>query len=351
MKKFLLFISIAGLFTSCVKPMNDGTTQIILQTITFNKDTVMLTAGDVQQLDVKYAPSNFNNKTIVVTSSDTTVLSISENGSIRAKKNGKVTITVKTSDATITATCIIIVLPAAPPVNASQLPDKATDIGVGANGAVFITSTDSVSPTGGYSIKKWNGNNWVTIPECAAVRIGVGPDGTPWVINKSHLIFNNPGLNLIWNQLPGKANDIAVGAEGSVYIIGTDSVSSTGGYSIKKWNDTAFVTLPECAAVRIAVGPDGRPWVVNKSHLIYRYNGTGSPWTLLPGSANDIGIGKDGSVYITSTTLAPNGNGYLIQKWNGYGWTTLNGISGLNISVGSDGTPWWVDASHSIFKN
>ena len=91
-----------------------------------------------------------------------------------------------------------------------------------------------------------------------------GPDGTPFVINSAHQIFEWTGSG--WAQGPGAARDIAVGADGSVWIIGTNAVP--GGYGIYESNGSGWSPVPG-GAVDITVGPEGRPWVINSSHHIY----------------------------------------------------------------------------------
>src|ERR1700761_3086782 len=109
--------------------------------------------------------------------------------------------------------------------------------------------------------------------------------------------FTNLPSSDNWELLPGIGNDIGIGANGSVFITDTTTVSPTGGFRILQWNGTSWTVMTGAAGVRIAVDPSGTPWVVNKSHLIYKYNG--STWTQLPGTATDIGIGANGSVFIT----------------------------------------------------
>ena len=61
------------------------------------------------------------------------------------------------------------------------MPGAARDIGVGANGAVWVIGTDS----GTY---RWNGRGWTKVPG-AAVGISVGRAGKPWVVNAGRVIF------------------------------------------------------------------------------------------------------------------------------------------------------------------
>ncbi len=78
--------------------------------------------------------------------------------------------------------------------------------------------------------------------------------------------------------LPGAANAIAIGGN-TAWVLGTSAVS--GGYGIYKWTGSAWAAVPG-GAVKIAVGPDGNPWVVNSAHRIYRYTGSGWSWNQVP---------------------------------------------------------------------
>jgi hypothetical protein len=101
------------------------------------------------------------------------------------------------------------------------------------------------------------------------VAIAVDPDGNPWVVNSAHQIFhwNRSG----WTLFPGAAVDVGVGFDGSVWVVGTNP--TVGGYGIYLWDGQAWNAFPG-GAVRIAVDPDGAPWVVNSAHQIYS-----SGWT------------------------------------------------------------------------
>ncbi|MEO6000547.1 MAG: hypothetical protein ABIN89_27125 [Chitinophagaceae bacterium] len=98
-------------------------------------------------------------------------------------------------------------------------------------------------------------------------------------------------------------------------------------------------------AVRIAVDPNGVPWVINDSNNIYRWNG--NDWDLMPGNATDIGIGSDGSVWITGINSV--GGGFNIATWYGDHWIDFPG-GALRISVGPDGVPWVINDANSIYR-
>ena len=66
------------------------------------------------------------------------------------------------------------------------LPGEARDIGVGADGSVWVIGDDEAK--GGFGIYRWNGRAWER-DSGAAVAISVGPKGTPWVVNDRKQIF------------------------------------------------------------------------------------------------------------------------------------------------------------------
>ncbi|BAU56196.1 tectonin domain-containing protein [Mucilaginibacter gotjawali] len=338
MKKLILIaVSLIWICSACVKTLTVNPDKSISLTL----DTLRLTTGETKQLVSK----NYSSNQLAWSSSDTTIATVSAAGMITGKKAGQSVITVNNSDRTVTATCVVLVTA---PINGNitQIPGFGTDIGIGADGSVFVVGKDSVSPTGGYSISKLVSGNLVKMPECAAIRIAVSPQGVPWAVNKSHLIFRYNGS--LWDQLPGTATDIGIGADGSVFIIGTTTVSPTGGFNILKWNGSDWDVMPQCAGVRIAVSPQGIPWVVNKSNIVYENTG-GLLWNPVPGiAANDIGIGADGSVYVTGKD-STNANSP-IYKFTNNSWAPVTGASGVSIAVSPSGLPWWVDKSNSIFE-
>jgi peptidoglycan hydrolase-like protein with peptidoglycan-binding domain len=66
-----------------------------------------------------------------------------------------------------------------------------------------------------------------------------------------------------------------------------------------------------------------------------------------PSTANDIGAGTDGSVWIIGTMPGPGG--FRIHKWNGSGWDMDPGGTATRISVASDGTPWVVTSAATVW--
>ena len=196
-----------------------------------------------------------------------------------------------------------------------QLSGAAQDIGVGADGSVWVVGTNSVP--GGFGLWRWTGSEWAAI-DGGATRIAVGPRGEPWVVNAEGRIFARRANG--WRELPGRASDIGVGANGEVWVIGTDA--SAGGFSIQRWTGNEWDRV-DGAAVRIAVGPDGNPWVVNSEGRIYqRQRGA---WVEMPGRARDIGVSANGTPWVIGIDNVAGGGS--IFYWSGGNWVRVDGAA------------------------
>lgn len=89
----------------------------------------------------------------------------------------------------------------------------------------------------------------------------MGPgNGNAWVVNSGGNIYNYK--NNKWNRKSGKAKDIGVGSEGTVWVIGTNKEG--GGYGIFKYNPftNKYTKIPG-SGLRIDVDKNGLAWVTN----------------------------------------------------------------------------------------
>ncbi len=137
----------------------------------------------------------------------------------------------------------------------------AIDIGVGANGHIWVINTHGWiyrrhhNPNDGWENMDWK-----------AVRIDVDPEGLAWIVQADGEIWNSgPGG---WDRMPGLATDIGVGADGNVWVTGR----SDG--AIHRWNaDKADWDRRNLNATQITVDEGGTPWVVQESTQIW----TGTP--------------------------------------------------------------------------
>jgi hypothetical protein len=177
-----------------------------------------------------------------------------------------------------------------------QLPGAGTDIGVGADGSVWVLG---VTPrNGGFPIFKFNGTGWdADAAGGGAVRIAVSPSGVPWIVSSTNNIYRrttNTPFSGTWQALPGNMVDIGVGpgstgADGSiwsvngtgntVYVWDEQTGSGSGGSGIpstQAWRvggDNRGIipgfnagSLP---AKAISVGAFGKPWIVGTGGGIF----------------------------------------------------------------------------------
>jgi hypothetical protein len=222
----------------------------------------------------------------------------------------------------------------------AALPGSAQDIGVGANCQAWVIGTNAV-PGGGGVFFLDRKRNWVGFSG-GGVRITVQSQGFPRMINNANGIFRLLP-NVAWQQLPGAGTDI--GSGGALWVVGTNPVP--GGFGTYFLDSTSNWVGVDGGAVRIAVGPDGLPWIVNSAGNIFHRVNNNTAWQALPGTAQDIGVGADGTPWIIGTNGVPGGFG--IYRWDGSSWIGIEG-GGVQISVGGDGLPWIVNSAGSIFE-
>ena len=137
-------------------------------------------------------------------------------------------------------------------------------------------------------------------------------------------------------NMPGRGKDIAVGADGSVFCIG--GKATNGGHGVWKWAGTKWGKVEGQGARRIAVDPNGNPWIVNTENEIFkRVNGA---WKRVQGDASMISIGPEGSVMILGTEESKSG--FEVKKLGGDGnWHVITS-GATEMSIGKGGRPYFV---------
>ncbi|HEX04405.1 MAG TPA: hypothetical protein ENH10_04525 [Bacteroidetes bacterium] len=191
-------------------------------------------------------------------------------------------------------------------------------------------------------MSKWAEGEWIPIVGGAA-RIDVGPDGLPYAVNPKNGLgkFTDKGT---WSEYPRYASDVGVGADGTLWMIGSESEN----YSVARWSteDSEWINIVG-EPRRIDVGPDGTPYVVNENGTVFFYNGV--KWIEMPGKLTDISVGADGTIWGVGTNKQDNGSGFGIWKYVDGEWIAFAGTA-VNISVGPDGKPWLVNARNEIWR-
>ncbi len=157
------------------------------------------------------------------------------------------------------------------------------------------------------------------------IRIG-GSKKAPWVLDGKHRIYH--WVSGSWKKMPGSAVDVADG-----WAVAKSGVIFRWNQKIKRWD-----RMPG-RAVRIG-GTYATPWVVNRNHQIFRWNG--KKWTILPGSAVDVADG-----WVIGTRRA--GGGKQVLVWSDNAWHVIAGAQALVIGGPSD-APWVINVHHDIYK-
>jgi virginiamycin B lyase len=173
---------------------------------------------------------------------------------------------------------------------------SAQDVAFGANGALWIIS-------GGRAAQWLPGlSTWLTIfdaPDGGLVRIAVDPAGVPWVVSKAGAIYRRSAGS--WQRIAGFALDVGIGANGDVWRVVTGEV-------VFKYlpDENGWQPFYGIVGKRIAVGPDGSPWVVTPEGRVSHLEA--GNWTPR-GFADDVGVGANGSVWTVATggVVAPSG--------------------------------------------
>jgi hypothetical protein len=153
---------------------------------------------------------------------------------------------------------------------------------------------------------------------------------------------------MAWDTLKQNAVDVAVGANGQMWALGTEDAS--GGHALFFFDGTNWSKVHggDAGGVRLDVGPDGTAYIVNSWNAFFK--GTNeADWgprvQRLRVEAHDVGVGSDGSVWIIGGRDV--GRDFEIQRLVGESWQKMPG-AGTRIDVGPDGNAWIVRFDGSV---
>jgi len=223
-------------------------------------------------------------------------------------------------------------------------------------GSAWVLGTGKTS-AGDYYVYQRQGSKWVRT-NGAGLQIAEGPQGYPWVITHLGTIYYWNGSTFVLATGGGCATSIGVGPGypyGVPWIIGCNGSSTTNG-SIYQFQGSGWVLQPG-AANRIAVSPEGIPWVITSNGSIFYWNGAG--FSAAPaGCASSIAVGSYteplagpyGDVWITGCGNVTSAGAKIFQLQNGGSWVLIPGVAS-QISVSPDlGVPWLVTLTGEIFE-
>lgn len=95
-----------------------------VSSVSVSPTSVTLKVGDTKKLTATVSPGDAQNKSVLWTSSDSSVATVDTSGSVKAKKAGKATITAKSGNKT--ATCTVTVTGEDPTLSIKSMPTKTT---------------------------------------------------------------------------------------------------------------------------------------------------------------------------------------------------------------------------------
>lgn len=205
-----------------------------------------------------------------------------------------------------------------------------------------------------YPIQVWDGA-WDSYPHPSGAK-GVGvdaaPDGSVWVVQDNKAIFSYP-YNSSQATYRGDAKDIGIGADGSVWKIGTQTIPGTNDYTISKWNGGSDWQTPVSGGgVRLDVDYQGRVWIVNSANEVWKMKSDMRTFSRVDGMyATDIGCGaQDGQIFAVSTQPYNSaGDSRIYHYVSGVTWESTNG-GGYRVSVDNQGFPWLATKSGMAYN-
>lgn len=153
-------------------------------------------------------------------------------------------------------------------------------------------------------------------------------------------------LEISWERMPGKGKDISVGADGSVFVVG----SGNGNEPVYRWNGATWENRGGLA-VLLAVGPKGDPWTVDKhSNMAHFQDGQWVP-IVTDGTITDVAVGTNGTVYVVGGSYCNCGEVFneAMYRLDGTNFVALS-LSGVVIHPDPAGRVWTVDASTGIHR-
>lgn len=216
-------------------------------------------------------------------------------------------------------------------LNWRRVPGSAKELAISPSGAILALGMEG-------QVWQWKENkSWGLLPGTFA-HIALEPSGIPWGIDRDGRIFRYRGS--YWSEVPGSAQAIAIGANGALWIVGTDDVPARWEPGTGEWKPAS----PKMMAHRIAVDPDDHPWIVSKDGSVARHDG--KRWLEIPGvEAKSISIGPEGTVYVAGKDGRPWRYDRLRERW-----AYVNGDVAA-IAVGPRGQPWIATSRAEIFAS
>lgn len=200
--------------------------------------------------------------------------------------------------------------------------ESALSIGTGADGTVWIVSMKPLENGTGNVIQYFSGSGWTSVPgEVGGVTVAGDPSGRAWIVDEGGTVWvlDKQG-NSKQMSTEEFAIDIGVGTDGTVWIVSTQTREAAGGNIVMYLSpgSTEWVaTPPPQAAVAISGSNSGVAWSVNTYGEIWTLDPQGGGNLMSPrGTATDVSVGPDGTAWMISTIDGQSGGGNEVMWYN-----------------------------------
>lgn len=148
-----------------------------------------------------------------------------------------------------------------------------------------------------------------------------------------------------WELRPGKAFNVAIGAGGQVWALGTDDVP--GGFPVFRRDGQNWTRVPG-GLVSLTIDAQGQPWGTNSAQVIFRMDG--NQWRVVPGKAEQVVFGGKGTLFALGARR-PNEVETEVFEWGGGNWSRIAGARGVRLAVDENDLPWLLQAGGEILRH
>jgi uncharacterized protein YjdB len=303
--------------TTCNVTVTSPITNV--KSVSLNKTKDILTVGGTDMLTANVAPDNATNQIITWTSSDNSIVTVDNVGSMTAVSPGTATITVTTEDGNKTATCNVIVT--SPVINVTSVSlNKGTDTLI-SGGADMLTASVLPVTAGDQSVTWMSSNNNVAT---------VDTEGNVTAVS------------------PGNATITAVTMDGSFTasctVTVTDSTGQVPTINLDKTSDTLIVSETDTLAAEVTGETNqGVTWTSSDDSVVTVDN-TGNIKAISAGTAIITATTADGSLTSScNVTVFNQGQGHMLissslvnftASYEGYSATPYVGADSQNHTIG-----------------
>ena len=206
----------------------------------------------------------------------------------------------------------------------------ASDIAVNRNGDVILARDDELIER-----LDQNTNRFVVEPGLRGVQVALFSDGSLVTIHDGNLVYRCEDGTCV--SLDRRATALAIGPDDSLFLVDTDGRLQR---STDRGENFTFIPTLGRSVRRVAVGPNGFPWVVTvnnevlSSHFFDR-DERGDNLVRLAATGDTVGTGKTGGVISTQQTSGITFNRTL--RFDTYRSENDRFSTMIDLVVGNDG--------------